>query len=106
VLDGLLDLAGFEALRADVRTLGLALQEHPNSLEVRIEAPLRGDHRMAPVISEAGLLSTDCADSRHRGGMVAERPTLPEPSTAAARRDPPSRAPSARPRRPCLRGLR
>src|ERR1700730_242279 len=91
-LDGLLDLAGFEALRANVCTLRLALQEDAHPLEVRIEAPLCCDHRMAPVIPEAGLLSTDCADPRHRGGMVAERPTYPGPLPGAARRHPPSRA--------------
>src|SRR5260370_1763556 len=99
--DGLLDLAGLEALRAHVGALRLALEVHANPLEVRVEAPLRGDHRMAPVITETRLLSTDCADPRHRGGMVAERPTSPGPWPGAARRDPPSRAQSSRRRRPC-----
>ena len=61
--DGLLDLAGLETARADVRPRRLALQEHADALEVRVEAPLRGHHRMAPVVAETGLLSTDCADS-------------------------------------------
>src|SRR4051794_38316642 len=71
-LNGLLDLAGLEAARADVGAGGLALQEHADALEIRVEAPLRGDHRMAPVVTETGLLPADCADLGHRGRMVAE----------------------------------
>src|SRR3954463_13428397 len=93
-LDGLLDLAGLEALRAHVGTLGLALQEDAHSLEVRVEAPLRGDHRMAPMVAETGLLSTDCADPGHRRRSVPKALSSPGRSSGAARRGPPSRAPS------------
>src|SRR5690242_612574 len=58
-LDGLLDLAGLEAARADIGTLRLAVQDHPHALEVRVEAPLRRDHRMAPMVAETGLFPTD-----------------------------------------------
>src|SRR6059058_2651642 len=66
-LDGLLDLAGLEALRADVGPLGLALQQHADALEVRVEAPLGRHHRVAPVVAEARLLPADCADLGHSG---------------------------------------
>src|SRR6266480_4389811 len=54
-LDGFLDLAGFQTTRAHIGTGRLAVQEDPNALEVGVEAPLRGDHRMAPVVTETGL---------------------------------------------------
>src|SRR5207248_8588975 len=85
-LDGLLDLAGLEAARADVRTLRLAVQDHPHALKVRVEAPLRRDHRMAPMVAEAGLFPADRADLGHRRPMVAERPSCPARLCAAARR--------------------
>src|SRR3954451_13419404 len=74
--DGLLDLAGLEASRAHICTLCLALQEHADALEVRVEAPLRRDHRVAPVVAETGLLATDCADLAHRRASVAEAISL------------------------------
>src|SRR5256885_13505022 len=94
-LDGLLDLAGLEALRAHVGTLRLALQEDAHSLEIRVEAPLRGDHRMAPVVAETGLLSTDCADPGHRRGGVGKSPYLVVSSGGGGGREspPPSPAP-------------
>src|SRR6266852_4809087 len=59
--DGFGDLAGLEAARADVRARRLPVEHDADALEVRVEAALGGDHRVAPVISEAGLLPTDCA---------------------------------------------
>src|SRR5215210_2485977 len=67
-LDGLLDLVALEAARADVRPRRLALQHDADALEVRVEAPLRGHHRVAPVVAEAGLLPADRADLGHGGG--------------------------------------
>src|SRR5664279_534640 len=58
-LDGFLDLAGLEAARADVGALGRAVHEDPDLLEVRVEAALGGDHRVASVLAETGLLPTD-----------------------------------------------
>jgi hypothetical protein len=72
-LDGFDDLAGLEAARADVRPLRLALEQDADALEVRVEAAPRGDHRMAPVVAETGLLPTDCADLGHRRASVAKR---------------------------------
>src|SRR4051794_5035085 len=46
-LRGLGDLAGLEAAGADVGAEGAAVLLDPNLLEVRIEAALGGDHRMA-----------------------------------------------------------
>src|SRR6266516_4107259 len=69
--DGLLDLAGFETAGADVGALRLAAQEHADTLQVRVEAALGGDHRMAPVVAEAGLLAANGADLGHRRRSVA-----------------------------------
>src|SRR5690348_11534329 len=66
LLDGLLDLAGLQAACADVRPRRLAAQDHADTLEVRVEAPLGGDHRVASVVPEARLLPADCADLGHR----------------------------------------
>src|SRR3954454_10718837 len=72
-LDRLLDLAGLEAARADVRSRRLAAEHDADALEVRLEAPLRGHHRVAPVVTEAGLLAADCADLGHGGPRIANR---------------------------------
>src|SRR5919204_2556058 len=96
LLDGLENLAALEAARADVGARRLPVQEHADALEVRVEAALRGHHRMAPVVTETRLLPADCTDLRHRAGSVA----TPQP-TAAARRDRPFPTPCAPPRRPC-----
>src|SRR5262249_25293249 len=64
-LDGLLDLAGFEAARADVRTGRATVEQHADALEVRVEAALRRDHGMAPAVAETRLLPADGADLRH-----------------------------------------
>ena len=61
----LLDLAGLQAARADVGTLRRPADDDADALEVGIETPLRGDHRMAPVIAEPGLLPADGTDLWH-----------------------------------------
>src|SRR5436190_19280366 len=55
-LDGLLDPAALQAARADVGPRRLPAEENANALQVRVEAPLRGHHRMASVVAERGLL--------------------------------------------------
>src|SRR5205085_5037379 len=71
VLERLLDLAGLEAARADVRARRLPGDEHADALEVRLEAPLGRHHRVAPVVAEAGLLTADRADLGHRRPRIA-----------------------------------
>src|ERR1035437_2681179 len=66
-LDRFLDLVGLEAPRADVGTGGLALEQDPDALEIRVETPLRRDHRMAPVVTEAGFLPANDTDLGHLG---------------------------------------
>src|SRR5271169_247545 len=103
-LDGLLDLPCLQAARADIRPLGLAVQDDADALQVRVEAALGGDHRVAPVITEARLLPADGADLGHRRGSVAEPLLKPAwPGRGDARRDRPSRARFSQPRRPCPR---
>src|SRR5438105_6329654 len=70
-LERLLDLAGLEAARADVGARRGAVELDADALEVRVEAPLRGHHRVAPVVTEAGLLAADCADLRHLRARIA-----------------------------------
>jgi hypothetical protein len=65
LLDGLLDLVALEAAGADIGADGLAVQEDPDALEIRVEAAFRGHHRVASVVAETGLLPTDCADLGH-----------------------------------------
>src|SRR5207248_7026004 len=71
-LDGLLHLAGLQAAGADVGALRLAGEEDAHALQVRVEPPLRGDHRVAAVVPERGRLSADCANLRHSRRMVAK----------------------------------
>ena len=59
VLDGLLHLAALEAAGADVGAAGDAVHEHPDPLEVRIEAAVRRHHRVGAVVPETGLLPAD-----------------------------------------------
>src|ERR671935_157283 len=72
LLESLLDASALQAAGADVGARRLAFQEHADALEVRVEAPLRGHHRVAPVVAEARLLPADCADLRHRPSSVAK----------------------------------
>src|SRR5580765_7462983 len=102
-LDGLLNLVALEAARADIRARRLAVEQDADALEVRVEAPLRGNHRVAPVVAEAGLLPADCADLGHRRRSVATAAPHPR-RRAAGRRRRPSRAPCGPLRRPCPAG--
>ena len=70
-LEGLLDLAGLQALRADVCTSRPSVEDDADALEVGIEASLRGHHRVAPVVTEGRLLPADGADLGHGRGIVA-----------------------------------
>src|SRR5215212_6409605 len=72
-LDRLLHLAALQAAGADVCPGRLAAQEDANPLEVRVEAALRGHHRVAPVVTEARFLPANGADLGHRPGSVAKR---------------------------------
>ena len=93
----LLDGAGAEAARADVRALRVPSMRTRTRWTIRVEAPLRGHHRVAPAVAERRLLPADCTDLRHeRLGSV---PTSRRLSSARARRDLPSRAPCGPPRR-------
>ena len=82
--EGFLDFAGFEAARADVGTRRMTAEQYADTLQVRIEAPLRGNHRMATTVAEAGLLPTDGADLGHAAGQCTAAP--PFQRDAAARR--------------------
>src|SRR4029078_12173296 len=57
-LDGLLHLAALEAGGADVGTLRRAVHEDADALEVRVEAPLRRDHRVRPLWAGPPPLTT------------------------------------------------
>src|SRR3954453_14835675 len=64
-LKGLDDFPALEAAGADVGTARNPVDQHPDPLEVRIEATVRGDHRVGAVVPETGLLPTDIADLGH-----------------------------------------
>src|SRR3954462_3487450 len=89
-LDGLLDLAGLEAARADVRARRLPAEQDADALEVRVEAAPGRHHRVAPAVPEGRLLPANCAYLRHGRGSVAE--ALSRPERASGRRGRPSRA--------------
>src|SRR5262249_5503234 len=76
--NGLLDLAGLEAARTDVGPCGLAVQHDADALEVRVETPLRGHHRVAPAVAEGRFLAANGADARHESRSVADGYGLPE----------------------------
>src|SRR5437870_2183283 len=63
--DGLLDLAGLEAARADVDAAGRAVDDRAHLLEVRLEPALGGAHRMAPALPEGGALAAAVTDLGH-----------------------------------------
>src|SRR5688572_18079372 len=56
-LDVLEDLACLEAASADVLAARGAVHRDADLLKVRVEAPLRGDHRMAAAVPERRALS-------------------------------------------------
>jgi hypothetical protein len=63
---GLLDLAGLEAASAHVGAEGAAVLLDPDLLEVRIEAPLGGDHRVASGLAERRSLAAAVAYLGHK----------------------------------------
>src|SRR4051812_14709192 len=68
--DGFLHLAALEAAGADVGALGDAVDQHADALEVGIEAALRRNHGVAPVVPEARGLTARDADLRHGARIV------------------------------------
>ena len=67
-LDGLDDLAGLQAAGAHVVAGRLAVENEPHALEVRLEAPLRGDHRVRAGVPRPGALPADDTDPGHAAG--------------------------------------
>jgi hypothetical protein len=61
----LLDLPGLDARRADVDSLGRAVHEGPNTLDVRVPPALRPAVRVADVHAERRLLATHFAHGGH-----------------------------------------
>ena len=59
------DLAGLEAARADVDAPWGLAHEDPHLLQVRIEAPLRGHHRVASAVAECRASTAAVTDLRH-----------------------------------------
>src|SRR5664280_1203557 len=53
------DLARAQAARADVGAAGDSAHQNPHLLQVRVEAPPGGDHRVAAVVSESRTLAAD-----------------------------------------------
>src|SRR3954451_13258156 len=67
-LSGLCDLVGLEAARADVGAQLAAVLLDPHLLQVRIEAPLGRDHRVASGLAERRPLAAAMTDLCHRVG--------------------------------------
>ncbi len=63
---GLGDLVGLEAARADVSAQLAAVLFDPHLLQVRVEAPLGGDHRVAAGLAERRSLAAAVANLGHR----------------------------------------
>src|ERR1044072_1309438 len=77
---GLLDLAGLEAAGANVGAQGAAVLLDPDFLEVRIEAALGGDHRVASGVAERRSLAAAVAYLGHEdGGWYRSRPLRSQP---------------------------
>src|ERR1044072_5532289 len=77
---GLLDLAGLEAAGANVGAQGAAVFLDPDFLEVRIEAALGGDHRVASGVAERPSLSGPVASpGDENGGRSGSPPLLGQP---------------------------
>ena len=64
-LDGLQDLPGFQAARADVLAPRGALNEDADLLKVRVEAPPRSHHGVAAVVPERRALAARVTDLCH-----------------------------------------
>src|SRR4051794_16180225 len=68
--DGLDDLAGLQAPRADVHPLRRLAHEDPHLLEVRVEPAPRRHHRVRAAVSERGALPAAVTDLGHEGAEV------------------------------------
>jgi hypothetical protein len=67
-LAGAEDLAGLEALRADVQPLGRAVHERPDALDVRRPPPIRAAVRVAHLHPEPGFPPANLAHGCHDNG--------------------------------------
>src|SRR3954447_15262710 len=63
--DGALHLAGLEARRAHVETLGRPRDDGTHALDVRVPAPLRAHVRVRDAVPEARALGADVAVGSH-----------------------------------------
>src|SRR4051812_8065737 len=68
--DGLDDLAGLKAARADVDALRRLADEDPHLLQVRVEPAPRRHHRVRAAVSERGALPAAVTDLGHEGVEV------------------------------------
>src|SRR4051794_4109794 len=68
--DGLDDLAGLQAARADVDALRRLADEDPHLLQVRVEPAPRRHHRVRAAVSERGALPAAVTDLGHEGVEV------------------------------------
>src|SRR4029453_9938770 len=64
-LERLGDLAGLQAARADIHAARGLAHEDPHLLQVGIEAPLRGHHRVASAVAECRAPTAAVTDLRH-----------------------------------------
>jgi hypothetical protein len=74
-LESLLDLPALQTSRTYVRSPRNAIDENANSLKIRVEPPLGGDHGVATVVPETGPLATYAADLRHHTSISARPST-------------------------------
>lgn len=65
VLDGFLYAAGAQATRANVRCLGMAVDQDTDALQVGLKATLAGHVGVAPAVTDDRPLATADADFRH-----------------------------------------
>src|SRR6202021_2259723 len=70
-LQGLGDLAGFQTACAHIHATGGLAHENPYLLEVGIEAPLGGDHRVTAALSERRTLPAAVTYLGHIWGSLA-----------------------------------
>src|SRR3990170_8273227 len=78
--DGALDLAGFQAARADVQALRGTVHQRADALHVRVPAPRGPAVGVGDLLAEERLLPADVADGCHGPGRVPNarsRPAYP-----------------------------
>ena len=71
------DFVGLDALGADVESLGRAVHDRPDVLDVGIPAPAGSAVRVRDVVPEAGRLSTDVTYRGHSAGQATKSATHP-----------------------------